>query len=198
MAKGGAYERDVCKKLSKWWLSDPDTKRSIFWRTAGSGARATVRAKKGEETYGQHNDLCAQDPAGDPFIRMFSVEMKRGYDEQSILDFVDKPKKTKAGTHAYQVWMGKLIAVHKATGTPYWLFIHRRDYCKDLVFFPYAVYKRVMSMPEATPLSSEFSQFRIPIENQYITVCGMRFDDFFNWLTPKMVMRWRAEDIKEV
>lgn len=75
--KGGEFEREVCKMLSVWWT---DGERSdVFWRTAGSGARATVRRKAGQETANSNGDIGALDPIGEPLISNCLFELKRGY-----------------------------------------------------------------------------------------------------------------------
>jgi len=43
MAKGSSFEREICTILSKWWTNNE--RDDVFWRTAGSGARATTRSK---------------------------------------------------------------------------------------------------------------------------------------------------------
>ena len=53
--KGSKFERDISKKISLWFS---DGKRDdLLWRTAGSGARQTVRRKKGLKTEGGAGDL---------------------------------------------------------------------------------------------------------------------------------------------
>ncbi|KKM85708.1 hypothetical protein LCGC14_1286300 [marine sediment metagenome] len=91
MAKGADWERTVCKFLSKWWT---DNKRDdIFWRTAGSGGRATMRQKQGKKTRYQYGDMTIDDPIGKPFIDFFLVEMKRGYSDLNFLSLIDGKQK---------------------------------------------------------------------------------------------------------
>ena len=77
MAKGGHFERDVCKRLSLWWSYGE--RDDLLWRTAGSGARATVRSRKNQQTANHHGDICATDPDAQPLVGAFCFEIKRGY-----------------------------------------------------------------------------------------------------------------------
>lgn len=44
--KGSVFEREICKALGRWWTDGE--RDDIFWRTAGSGARATCRLERGK------------------------------------------------------------------------------------------------------------------------------------------------------
>jgi hypothetical protein len=74
-AKGASFERHMAKHLSLW-LSDgasPD----LLWRTAGSGARSTTRARTtGKGISAQASDLASIDPRGEVFMSMFAIELK--------------------------------------------------------------------------------------------------------------------------
>lgn len=73
--KGGQFERDACKKLSRLVL--PKSKETVFWRSASSGGRATVRHRqmvKGDST--QAGDICAIHPAGNWMAENFLIECK--------------------------------------------------------------------------------------------------------------------------
>jgi hypothetical protein len=59
--KGGAFERDVAKKLSLWVTAD--ARPDVFWRSAMSGGRATVAHAKGIEVR-QVGDITAVAPEG--------------------------------------------------------------------------------------------------------------------------------------
>ena len=90
--KGSSFEREVCKKLSLW-ISE-GVRDDVFWRTAGSGARATTRAKSGRGTCNADGDMCCLDPAYQWFIDSVLVEMKRGYNSWRLDDFL-LPKQKK-------------------------------------------------------------------------------------------------------
>ena len=75
MAKGSAFEREIAKLLSLWW-SDCE-RDDIFWRTQTSGARATSRKRRGQDTFGQYGDIQACDPVGQPLLDCCIIEIKR-------------------------------------------------------------------------------------------------------------------------
>ncbi len=83
MAKGGEFERNICKQLSLWWTENE--RDDIFWRTAGSGARHTTRQKKNISTENSAGDVCYIDQLGKPFIDYFLMELKRGYTSKGRL-----------------------------------------------------------------------------------------------------------------
>jgi hypothetical protein len=77
MAKGGSFEREVAKQLSLWWTG---AKRDdVFYRSHSSGARFTQRRKAGKDTALQAGDLTCSDPIGEPLIRIWNIECKKGY-----------------------------------------------------------------------------------------------------------------------
>lgn len=72
--KGAEFERQVCKTLSLW-VSNGE-RQDIFWRSAMSGGRATVAAKRGIKLSTQAGDISAIDPLGNKLIDNFIVECK--------------------------------------------------------------------------------------------------------------------------
>lgn len=73
-AKGGKFERVVCKLLSLWISSGQQ--EDIFWRSSMSGGRATVAKKSGKTLKASCGDISAIDPLGKPFLDKFFVECK--------------------------------------------------------------------------------------------------------------------------
>lgn len=84
-AKGSAFERKVCERLSLW-VTDGHRK-DVFWRSAMSGGRATVAAKKGTSLARQAGDITAVAPEGHSLIDHFYVECK-AYRELHIERFI--------------------------------------------------------------------------------------------------------------
>lgn len=72
--KGSAFERVVCRDLSLWMTGGK--RDDLFWRSAMSGGRATVKFKKGGENLTQTGDITAIDPLGEMFTRRFIPECK--------------------------------------------------------------------------------------------------------------------------
>jgi hypothetical protein len=72
--KGAQFEREVCVKLSKWLSRD--TQEDVFWRSAMSGGRTTVAAKRGKRLSNQVGDISCIHPIGNKFISTFAIECK--------------------------------------------------------------------------------------------------------------------------
>ena len=73
--KGAQFERDVCKQLSRW-LSGGE-REDLFWRSAMSGGRTTVRTKQGKhDADNQAGDVTAIDPVGKRLTDVFLIECK--------------------------------------------------------------------------------------------------------------------------
>lgn len=73
-SKGSSFERKVCKELSMWMSKG--TRDDLFWRSAMSGGRATVKFKKGGKNQTQAGDISAIDPLGERLTSIFMVECK--------------------------------------------------------------------------------------------------------------------------
>jgi hypothetical protein len=73
-AKGAAFERMVCKSLSKWLTKGK--RDDVFWRVAMSGGRATLQHRKGLVNIAQLGDVGAIDPEGCRITDKFVVECK--------------------------------------------------------------------------------------------------------------------------
>jgi hypothetical protein len=127
--KGSNFEREICTLLSEWW--EPG-RSDIFWRTASSGGRATQRAKKGTKTKNHHGDITATDPIGQPFLDVFTLELKRGYSSCSIADLIDKPNK--AAPTQYEKWIEGIILNATQAGSQSWMLIVKRNRKQTLVF----------------------------------------------------------------
>ena len=72
-AKGSAYEREICKLLSRWVSHGKHD--DLFWRSAMSGGRATVAKKKGVDIR-QTGDICSVSPEGHALTNLFYLECK--------------------------------------------------------------------------------------------------------------------------
>ena len=78
-SKGGTFERDVCKLLSKWIQGTE--KPYIFWRGRGSGGVFTQDITSGEDFAG---DIYLVRPEGKFMVDAFSIECKNGYPKATI------------------------------------------------------------------------------------------------------------------
>ena len=75
-AKGAAYERGVCQRLSLW-VSDME-REDVFWRSAMSGGRAKLKSRKarGKAFSAQSGDISAIHPLGNLLLDYFVIECK--------------------------------------------------------------------------------------------------------------------------
>lgn len=72
--KGAAFEREVSRRLSLWVTKGE--RDDLFWRTAMSGGRATLQARKGIVNRAQAGDIGAIDPAGEALLKHITIECK--------------------------------------------------------------------------------------------------------------------------
>lgn len=165
-SKGPAFEREVCKQLSLWWTGGE--RDDIFWRTHGSGARATTRGKAGKRTAGQYGDIAASDPAGHPLIRYLTISLKRGYNRHTLHDLLDMP----AGKDSeWQKWISEIRATSKAAGSVSWAIIAKRDRRMPIILLPY-------KMKE---------QLKLRFVLDFGSLVGMLFSHFLSSVTPDQI-----------
>lgn len=141
MAKGGQFERDFSRDLSLWWTKGK--RDDIFWRTAGSGARATVRTKQGKSTAGQYGDITATDPVGKLLIDNILFELKNGYPEaeiEKLINYSLTKKNAAAGTDLYSKWIEKCEKSCKASKIPGWMIVHKRANREPLATMNFPAY----------------------------------------------------------
>lgn len=188
MAKGGNFEREIAKLLSKWWTAGEDD--SIFWRTSNSGGRMTVRARKGLSTSSHCGDLCAINPIGEPLIKAFAIEIKRGYKGASIADLIDSPDIIK-NIH-YESWIEQAIAAQVASSSVFWMIIHRRDQRESTVTLPQEVFSP--NWISSSLLTSRFCSFmRSHWVNRHTdvatTLIHLRLEDFLRFVSPDNIRK---------
>jgi len=181
MAKGGAFEREISKELSLWWTHG--SRDDIFWRSTSSGGRATVRKKAGKSTHGSYGDITALDPIGQPFLDVFTVEVKRGYSRKiCLLDCMDK----KDGPKPLIIqWVEQAQKSAKAARSPHWLIIMKRDRRDKLVICPMKLFDELPSLDRCLG-SIQIGEGRI---------CLFRYDYFFNSLSVEKV-KTRARGLR--
>lgn len=133
--KGSAFEREICRTLSLWWTHGK--RDDVFWRTAGSGGRGTVRARKGLKTEGMYGDIYAVGKTGRAFLKMFTVEIKRGYPGFRLEDGVfpermtesrldGKIRKTKHACELAQ-WIEQARSSSFDAGSNSWIIIYKAN-----------------------------------------------------------------------
>lgn len=202
MAKGSSFEREICRVLSEWWSGG--TRDDLYWRSAASGARATVRFKKGKATANSHGDIAALDEVGAPLLKVVALELKRGYKDTHFADVFDIP------AHAKQKeWERFVEQAHEAkcgSGSMSWMLITRRDHRRALAVFPQVLQKELCkagAFPDGPPVPSAVIRVQVraskdspapPLPtskkqaglHSFVLVV-MRLDDFLNNVTPEQM-----------
>ena len=129
--KGSAFEREICHAFSNWWTKGK--RDDIFWRSQTSGGRATNRSKEGKRTEGQYGDMCAADPDGSPLIDVFTIEIKRGYNNATPIDLIDRPTVPKSCVLTN--WIAKIQeCVEYESGSLSWMIVHKRDQRVPMIY----------------------------------------------------------------
>ena len=173
-SKGGSFEREVAVMFSMWWSGGEAD--DLFWRTSGSGARATVRAKRGAKTAGNHGDIGATDARGEPFTKRFPVEIKRGYNWDTVQDMVDRLSTSKQTI--YEGFFEQTIRSANEAGTPYWMLIVKRDRHSAMIFTP-------------MPVISTIADIIVSVHNVVVgdfVAHGIRLETFFNRVSPSDIL----------
>lgn len=119
-AKGSSFERTISKELSLWWSEGMHD--DWFWRTGGSGGRATNRARTGKTTANGAGDICAQTVEAQKLLDWFCVELKRGYQTASISDLLDSKN---GGT--MRSFIDQAARSAKVAKAPFWILLHKRN-----------------------------------------------------------------------
>lgn len=180
---GSRFERAVCTTLSLWWSKGK--RDDIYWRTAGSGGRATARTRSGKSTYGQHGDVLAVDPVGQPLLDLVTIELKHGYDKESAINAVDRHLTRKPSQ-----WEGFVIQARRAAfnaGTPHWMLIHKRGDRRPMVY---------MQADLSRLMTADPPQRDITLVYRGHFIHGLGLDDFCQRVAPAEIkrlskIRWR-------
>ena len=173
MAKGSSYEREVCRRLSRWWTAG--MRDDIFYRTGGSGARATVRRAKGIATAYQHGDVSCSHPDGAPLLDAFTIEIKRGYTTATCHDLLDRPKQLK--NVKFEQWISKADREASEVGVFGWLLITRRDRREPVIWTSWDTYDGLTQLGVLWLNNREIrAQFMVDVS--CYDVVGMLLQDF--------------------
>lgn len=179
--KGSAFEREICKALSRWWTDGE--RDDVFWRSSQSGGRATQRAKKGQSTYGSYGDVAAVDPIGEPLLKVFTIELKRGRSHGCPGDLLDF--KSNNGKHPFVRALSQAIEAHKRAGSKSWMLIGKRDCRCPVVFLPIQI---AVAFSLSAPRHCARYRFEISsCGNMWVDFIGMPFDAFLRLVSPEDV-----------
>lgn len=148
MAKGSSFERWFCYELSSWWTGQSKEDKDFevaFWRTAGSGARATSRGKVGKRAE-QAGDIAATDERGRSLTDVVSIECKNGYTSNGILhQLLDRPARAKPTK--WEEWIVQARRSATISKRPHWMIVHRRTRWEPLVAMNNELWMSLYPMP---------------------------------------------------
>lgn len=170
--KGGNFERNLCKLLSRWWTRGE--RDDVFWRTSNSGGRATFQNRRAKKTRVHCGDIAAIDPIGEPLLDLVTIEAKKGYNKRTIHDLLDKPERAKL--QQYEEWFQQAEEERLNRGCPFWWVIHARDCRQALIFFPDTLAKFLILPPFSNQIILYWNQMKI---------VGCRLVDFLATIEPE-------------
>lgn len=180
MARNGPeWERQFCKLLSAWWLQDPDAD-AVFWRTRGSGGRATTRSKKGQQAELHCGDVGALTADAETLTKFVTIELKKGYNQENFHSLLDRPAHLK-GTSKFSQWIDQASTAAANAKTPYWWVVHRRTGRDALLLAPepfFTTVRRYSLHPRPVALFTLTGT---------LSVGAMKLDEFFEHTTPGRV-----------
>lgn len=188
--KGPQFEREICKALSIWWSAG--VRDDIFWRTPGSGARATNRAKTGLKTHDSYGDVSAIHPKGKLLTEQFTISLKRGYTATKgkslktldITDLLDCPDNLKTNPLLVDWWQELEEDIQKSGKPKQGIIICKRDRRNSIIIMPRKVFKMLEEKkPCLHPLYNAGCWLQYKGLNLQIT--GL--NQFFYWCDPKLL-----------
>lgn len=182
--KGSNFERKICVALSKWW-SDGESD-SVFWRSAGSGARATTRHRKGMNTENGEGDVVYSDASGKLFTDAFCIELKCGYGDWSLTDFLETNQKE---TQFSKFWKQASESASNTLGAKPML-IYKRDRKNVMVVISYASFL-MLSLIYGVGLSC-LSHIELCQNNNKIVV--FRFDELFSFMSASIMKEFLEKE----
>lgn len=180
--KGTAWEREFSKRLSLWWTNEEND--AVFWKTSISGGRATSRTNKGKATKNHYGDICATDPIGQPLMDVFTMELKRGYNKNTIADLLDK--RESSSEQVYEEWFHKLIETSKKAKTLSWALVVQRDRREPLIFLPSTILTELLDHRKNAYLPINLLEIKNN-KNEIPDVTGLRLSDFFQVIFPELI-----------
>lgn len=172
-AKGSAFEREICKKLTSW-VSGQE-KPYIFWRMPASGGMATIS----EENKELSGDIISVKPEGAILTDKFSLECKCGYPNSSF----DKHLKPNKKNEITAFWIQAYNDAKQADKIP--MVIYKKTNHPILLGIPESIVKNFPSIKNIPSLSVKFEK-----ETNLPPVTFFDFYKFFDKVT--------VEDIKRI
>lgn len=171
--KGFDFERQLCVRMSEW--ASYGVRDDVFWRTAGSGGRATTRLNMGRTLEGQYGDIGATHPDYKVFTDSFVWELKRGYNKANAHDLFDATTTKERENNELMKFFRKTITTATRAGAVGWCVVARRDRRRSLFWFDGDFFSQLVETGRgALPINAEL---RLMVGS--ISVVAITEDDFF-------------------
>ncbi|QDP54837.1 MAG: hypothetical protein Unbinned3891contig1000_35 [Prokaryotic dsDNA virus sp.] len=184
--KGSAFEREISKRLSLWWTEG--VREDVFWRSAGSGSRATTRAKQGKTTHGSYGDIATLDPIGDPLLEMFTIELKRGNTIKDPWDLVDELPGRRSKPQKFEEALEQVVTSQRQAGSLYWMLLCKKDGRVPMVYVPRRFvsdyYKYSRDMNRLHPTASFKLLIRFTEGVHEMSFCAFPLEEFLDAVVP--------------
>ena len=204
-SKGNNFERLICKKLSLWYSENK--RDDIFWRTSGSGSRATQRMKNESLTINSCGDVCALDETGAKFINNYLIELKCGYGHKikkgktpngksscsistglSLADIVERMARDKAKKPLIIEWLDKAKKEARNNNIKEVIIIFKRDRKDICIVLSKTTFdmlelnhqKKWMYPNDGPSITAHFNSHTFKV---------LKLNDFLYWCNPKAFFR---------
>lgn len=174
MAKGGDFEREVSKHLTKW-LSGK-VKPYLFWRMPGSGGLATIH----EENIDLSGDIRSLTEEAEFFTSIFSVEIKNGYPKTSFWQHFKKLKKFNI-----EVFWNQCVEDSKK-GNKRPMLIYRKKSQKPLIGIDSNTDNKINEINEKL---CKLPKLSMTFTSSLPTLVFYDFNDFFNIISPDVIKK---------
>lgn len=190
-SKGSRFERHICGLLSRWWTYGK--RDDVFWRTAGSGARATGRAKRGKKTANACGDICHVDAIGSPLTYVFAFELKAGYVTNVLGNIVDR-----CGLNCqWEDWIRQAENSSDMAQTYSWAVIHLRARRDVMIHLPKVAFKRLAGGKGLPRFKKPYTITHVEVQLidgvYWEEIISFRLADFLQLVTPGDVKRLAKE-----
>jgi hypothetical protein len=181
MSKGGEFERNISKFLTKWLTGSE--KPYMFWRQDASGGLATVHSENTHLT----GDITYLRPEAKFFCDIFSIECKTGYPKTSFWQHFNKTK-----FNIEDFWIQALTDAKKSDKYP--LLIYRKKGRKEIIGINNHIrdifWRELIELNGIAIRFSARTYDRTDINHVYLTTCNFYdMKDFFERIKPDDIKR---------
>jgi hypothetical protein len=137
-SKGFGFERELAVAWSKWFTNGD--REDVFWRTSGSGGRATRNTQLTRYT---HGDMAPIDPIGYPLCDRFNFEFKF-YKDYTLLGVLHPVGPDRDWV---QFWTKTCWEAEQSSRYP--LLVTKRNHGKPCIWLPHCIFRDLVMSKRA-------------------------------------------------